>query len=109
MIIFYECKDVVEIATKSKGMKLREDNVLYIFIERMKFLCNILNIHFNTSSVEWEWKNVKDVIRIYYEQKQWQINLTGCIVYLTKKDIEMQPVLSKGFYKEPILFITYIK
>lgn len=104
--IFMSVKMLVEIATKSKGMKLREDNVLYIFIERMKFLCNKLNIHFNTSSqLNGEWKNVKDGDQnLLRGAKAMADKLDfGCIgLPVTKKDIEMlQPVLSKGFYKEP--------
>ena len=51
---------LMEIASKTKGMKLREDNILYIFMERMKFLCNSLNIHISTSSqLNGEWENAK--------------------------------------------------
>lgn len=59
--VFISIKIIMEMATKSKGVKLREDNVLLMFIDRMKILCNNLNIHFNTSSqVNGDYKNVKD-------------------------------------------------
>lgn len=104
--VFMSVKMLTEIATKSKGMKLREDNVLYIFIERMKFLCNKLNIHFNTSSqLNGEWKNTKDADQnLLRGAKAMADKLDVGIIGLpvTKKDLEMlQPILSKGFYKEP--------
>lgn len=104
--IFMSVKMLMEIATKSKGMKLREDNVLYIFIERMKFLCNKLGIHFNTSSqLNGDWKNVKDGDQnLLRGAKSMADKLDVGIIGLpvTKKDLEMlQPILSKGFYKEP--------
>jgi len=104
--VFMSVKMLVEIATKSKGIKLREDNVLYMFIERMKFLSNKLNIHFNTSTqLNGEWKNVKDADQnLLRGCKAMGDKLDVGVVNLpvTKKDLEMlQPILSKGFYKEP--------
>lgn len=104
--VFMSVKMLTEIATKSRGMKLREDNVLYIFIERMKFLCNKLNIHFNTSSqLNGEWKNAKDADQnLLRGAKALADKLDVGVINLpvTKKDLEMlQPILSKGFYKEP--------
>jgi len=58
--IFTSTKMLIEISTKTKGMKLREDNVLFIFVDRMKYLCNSLDIHFSTSSqLNGEYKHVK--------------------------------------------------
>lgn len=104
--VFMSVKMLIEIATKSKGMKLREDNVLYIFIERMKFICNKLGIHFNTSSqLNGEWKNAKDADQnLLRGAKAMADKLDVGIIGLnvTKKDLEMlQPILSKGFYKTP--------
>ena len=59
--IFTSVKMLVELSQKSKGMKLREDNVLFIFAERMKFLCNSLNVHINTSTqLNGQYKDTKD-------------------------------------------------
>lgn len=106
--IFMSVKMLIEIATKSKGMKLREDNILYIFIERMKFIANKLSIHFNTSSqLNGEWKNVQDADQnLLRGAKALGDKLDVGIIGLpvTKKDLEMiQPILSKGFYKTPNL------
>jgi replicative DNA helicase len=106
--IFTSVKMLIEITTKTKGMKLREDNILYIFIERMKFTCNKLNIHFDTSSqLNGEWKNVKDGDQnLLRGCKALGDKLDfGCIALpVTKKDLEMlHPILSHGFYKLPNL------
>jgi replicative DNA helicase len=106
--VFTSVKMLMEIANKTKGMKLREDNILYIFIERMKFTCNKLNIHFYTSSqLTGDWKNVKDGDQnILRGAKALGDKLDfGCIALpVTKKDLEMlQPILSHGFYKTPNL------
>lgn len=58
--IFTSAKMLIEIASKARGVKLREDNVLYMFIDRMKYLCNTLEIHLSTSSqVNGEAKHIK--------------------------------------------------
>jgi len=106
--VFMSVKMLIEIANKSKGMKLREDNVLYIFIERMKFTANKLGIHFNTSSqLTGEWKNTQDADQnLLRGAKALGDKLDVGIIGLpvTKKDMEMiQPILSKGFYKQPNL------
>ena len=41
---------IVEISSISKGMKLREDQILFLFIDRIKNLCNSLRIHFSTGT-----------------------------------------------------------
>jgi replicative DNA helicase len=104
--IFTSVKMLIEIATKAKGVKLREDNILYIFCERMKFLCNKLNIHFNTASqLNGEWKNVKDGDQnLLRGAKALGDKLDVGIIGLpvTKKDLEsLEAILSKGFYKTP--------
>jgi replicative DNA helicase len=104
--VFMSVKMLMDIATKSKGMKLREDNILYIFIERMKSIANKLNIHFNTSSqLNGEWKNAKDGDQnLLRGAKSLADKLDAGYIVLpvTKKDLEMiQPILSHGFYKTP--------
>lgn len=39
---------ITEIATMSKGMKLREDQMLFLFVDRLKVLCNTLKIFIMT-------------------------------------------------------------
>jgi replicative DNA helicase len=50
-----------QLANQSKGMRLREDNVLLMFIDKLKTLCNELGIFiFTASQVNGEWKTTKD-------------------------------------------------
>ena len=59
--VHMSAKLIGEISSVSKGMKLREDMVLFLFIDEMKNLCNTLNIHLDTSTqLNGEYKNVKD-------------------------------------------------
>jgi replicative DNA helicase len=59
--IFMSIKMLTELGTKAKGVKLREDNVLYMFSDKMKEICNRLNIHINSSSqLNGEWEKARD-------------------------------------------------
>lgn len=59
--IFTSAKMLMEIASQTKGMKLREDNILYLFSDRMKFLCNSLDVFiFSATQVNGDAKNVKN-------------------------------------------------
>lgn len=59
--IFTSMKILSEVANRTRGVKLREDNVLLMFADRMKTLANTLNIHIDTSSqVNGEWKSSKE-------------------------------------------------
>ena len=54
-------KILSEVANRTRGVKLREDNVLLMFADRMKTLANTLNVHIDTSTqVNGEWRNAKD-------------------------------------------------
>lgn len=51
-------KLLMEVGTSSKGMKLREDIILYILAIRLKDLCNELGMHISTATqVNAEWEN----------------------------------------------------
>lgn len=112
--IFMSTKMLIEIATKTKGISLREDNVLYIFVDRMKSLCNTLNIHFDTSSqLNGDWKNVKDgdqnLLRGAKSMSD-KLDFGAIGLPVTKKDLDaLQPILSKGFYPEPNLCLHIYK
>lgn len=59
--LFSSIKIMSEVAGKTKGVKLREDNVLLMFADRMKTLANVLNVHIDTSTqVNGEWRNAKE-------------------------------------------------
>jgi hypothetical protein len=106
--VFMSVKMLIEIATKSRGMKLREDNVLYMFVERMKFLCNKLHIHINTSSqLNGDWKNVHDGDQNLLRGSKAmadKLDFGSINLPVTKRDLEMlRPILAEGFYKTPNL------
>ena len=54
-------KMLEEISRKSRGVSLREDNVLVMFADRMKSLANRLNIHIDSSTqANGDWKGAED-------------------------------------------------
>lgn len=104
--IFTSVKMLMEIASKTKGMKLREDNVLYIFAERMKFLCNTLNIHISTSTqLNGEWENSKTKNQNLLRGSKAiadKIDVGVIMLEPTQKDFEcIEHILHNGFYKKP--------
>lgn len=59
--LFLSTKTLMEMSRKSKGISIREDNVLALFSDRLKTLCNKLDIHIDSSTqANGDWKNVKD-------------------------------------------------
>ena len=60
-ILETQLKLMNEITTISRGMRLREDQVLLMFSDILKSMCNKLNIHIDSSTqTSGEYKNVKD-------------------------------------------------
>lgn len=106
--IFTSVKMLVELSQKSKGMKLREDNVLFIFAERMKFLCNSLNVHINTSTqLNGQYKDTKDGDQNLLRGSKAiadKIDFGAIIMIPTKKDLEcLEPLINSNFNKKPNL------
>ncbi|AYB37622.1 replicative DNA helicase [Brevibacillus laterosporus] len=95
-----------EIANQSRGVKLREDIVLLMFVDRLKTLCNRHKVYISTSSqVNGDWKNVKDAdSTILRGSKAMADKLDMAIIALlpTKSDLEaLEPILRKGFSPAP--------
>ena len=112
--IFTSVKILSEIATKTKGVKLREDNVLIMFIDRMKTLANILNIHIDTSSqANGDWKNAKDADQNLIRGAKGmadKIDAGYVILPPSEKDKEaIKSIQQHGFYKEPNLVFHIYK
>lgn len=106
--VFTSIKILTEVATKAKGVKIREDNVLIMFVDRMKTLCNTLNIHIDTSSqANGDWKNAKDGDQnLIRGAKGIADKVDAGIVVLppSAKDLEnIKAISHKGFIKEPNL------
>lgn len=59
--IFTSAKIFTEMSNKAKGFKLREDQSLMVFSDKLKSLCNKYNIHIDSSTqTNDEWKNAKN-------------------------------------------------
>lgn len=106
--IFTSIKMLTEIATKTRGVKMREDNALIMFIDRMKTLANLLNIHIDTSTqANGDWKN-NDMVdqSVIRGAKGMADKVDVGLVALppSAKDREgIAHILQKGFTKEPNL------
>lgn len=112
--VFTSIKILTEVATKAKGVKIREDNVLVMFVDRMKTLCNTLNVHIDTSSqANGDWKNTKDGDQnLIRGAKGIADKLDVGIVVLppSAKDIEsIQGIIHKGFSRMPNLVFHIYK
>lgn len=106
--IFTSIKILTEVATKARGVKIREDNVLIMFVDRMKTLCNMLNVHIDTSSqTNGDWKNAKDGDQNLIRGAKGiadKVDAGFVVLPPSAKDLEsIRSVLHKGFNREPNL------
>jgi replicative DNA helicase len=98
-----------ELAEQSRGMKLREDMVLFMFIFRLEQIAKRYGVYISTASqVNGDWKNIKDAdSTILRGSKAMADKLHRAVVALkpTKADLEaLEPILRHGFYpNEPNL------
>jgi replicative DNA helicase len=106
--IFTSVRILSEIATKTKGIKLREDNVLLMFSDKMKELANTLNIHVDTSTqANGDWRNNPDAGSSLIASSKAIANKIDCgyvaLPLLTKDKESIKSIMQHGFYKEPNL------
>lgn len=99
-------KLLAEIASASKGMKLREDQILLMFTSRLKAMCNDLNIHIDSSTqLSGEYKNVRDADQNVLRGAKSiadKIDLGVVALEPSSADLDaLQPILSKGIYPVP--------
>jgi replicative DNA helicase len=95
-----------EIANSSKGMKLREDMVLFMFMNRLDQMRKRYNVYIQTATqVNGDWKNSDNAdSTVLRGSKAIADKATKGIIALTPtaKDLEaIEPILKKGFYPEP--------
>lgn len=95
-----------EIANSSKGMKLREDMVLFMFMNRLDQMRKKYNVYIKTATqVNGEWKNIKDAdSTVLRGSKAIADKATAGIIALTptRTDLEaIEPIIKKGFFPEP--------
>ena len=112
--IFTSVKILTEIATKAKGVKLREDNVLIMFADRMKTLANTLNVHVDASTqANGDWKHAKDADQNLIRGAKGiadKVDAGYVLLPPSEKDKEMAKEFSKhGFNKEANLVFHIYK
>lgn len=95
-----------EMANMSKGMSMREDMVLYMFMFRLVEIAEKYNVFISTSSqLNGEWKNVRDGDQnLLRGAKSLADKIQKAMIAfeVTKQDLEaLEPILRNGFYKEP--------
>lgn len=106
--IFTSIKILTEVANKTRGVKMREDNVLLMFADRMKTLANELNVHIDTSSqANGDWKNSKDgdqnLIRGAKSIAD-KVDVGVVVLPVTESDKKsIAEIMHKGFMREPNL------
>jgi replicative DNA helicase len=102
-----------QISLQSKGMKLREDNVLLMFVDRLKALCNRLGVFiFTATQVSGDWENVKEANQnLLRGAKAMADKLDLGVIARTpsKSDLEaLKPILKDKFTVQPnIVFDIY--
>ena len=106
--IFSSTKILMEIAQKTRGVNIREDNVLVMFSDRMKSLCNRLNIHIDTSTqASGDWKNCKDPDQSLIRGAKGiadKVDIGYVVLEPTEKDLEAtKSIMAQSFYKPPNL------
>jgi replicative DNA helicase len=102
------------LSQQSKGMRLREDNVLLMFVDRLKQLCNRMGVFlFTATQVSGDWENNKEANQqLLRGAKAMADKLDLGIIARTpvKSDLEsLKPILSKGFMKEPNMVFDIYK
>ncbi|MGM7720650.1 DnaB-like helicase C-terminal domain-containing protein [Metabacillus sp. Hm71] len=95
-----------EIANSSKGMKLREDMVLFMFMNRLDQMRKRYNVYIQTATqVNGDWKHTENAdSTVLRGSKAIADKATKGIIALTPttKDLEsIEPILRNGFYPEP--------
>lgn len=101
-------KILEEITKRSGGVKLREDNVLFMLAIRIKDLCNELGIFIESSTQlngDWEDKPVanQNLLRGAKAIAD-KIDLGMITLPVTKNDLEcLQPILTTGVFNTPNL------
>lgn len=110
-------KLLMEIASKTRGVNLREDNVLVMFSTRLSFLAKKLNVHIDTSAqANGEWKTMKDPDQNVTRGAKGisdKVDIGYCGLPPTEKDLEafkrIVTASGMGFVKMPNLVLHIYK
>jgi len=108
--IFMSIKMLMDITSKTNGVKLREDNILYMFSDKMKELCNKLNVHINSSSqLNGDWENKKNANQNLLRGAKAladKLDIGSIVLLPTETDLQaIRPIIQSigGFMPEPNL------
>lgn len=95
--LFSSIKILMEISKKTRGVNMREDNVLVMFSDRMKAACNNLNVHIDTSTqANGDWKTMKDPDQSIIRGSKGiadKVDIGYCCLEPTEKDIEAVKII----------------
>lgn len=97
---------ILEDLTKRAGMKLREDNVLYMLAIRLKDLCNELGIFLISSTqLNGNWEGQRDANQNLIRGAKAiadKIDFGSMLMPVTNDDIKcLQPLIEKGGFPNP--------
>lgn len=114
--IFTSIKILSEVANKTRGVKMREDNILLMFADRMKSLANSLKIHIDSSSqVNGQWKTAKEMDESILRGARSlgdKLDLGYVVLPVSEADklgIETIVARNKGFLPDPNLVFHIYK
>ena len=115
--LFTSTKVLMEIAQKTRGVSLREDNVLMMFSDRMKTLCNRLNVHIDTSTqANGGWKDARDPDQNLIRGSKAiadKVDIGYCVLEPTARDLEaVRSIMEQrgtSFFQTPNLVFHIFK
>ena len=107
-------KILEEITKRSGGVKLREDNILFMISIRLKDLCNELGIFImSATQLNGDWQEAKEANQNLLRGAKAiadKIDL-GAIILPTKEDdiVSLEKILSTGVFQKPNLKLSIYK
>ena len=105
---------LMEIAQSSRGVRLREDNILFMFATRLKDICNELGVFIYTSTqVNGMYKSVKEFDENLLRGAKAiadKVDVGIIAMDATKSDLlSVQHITSERFGYEPNMIYLFIK
>lgn len=112
--IHTSAKLIMQIANMSRGMKLQEHQVLYMFAIKLKELCNKLGVHIDSATqVNGEYKNAKDKDETLLRGAKSiadKIDLGIIAMPPTREELKaVEPILEQGISLNPNLIYHIYK
>ena len=107
-------KILEEITKRSGGVKLREDNILFMISIRLKDLCNELGIFImSATQLNGDWQEAKEANQNLLRGAKAIVDKIdlGAIILPTKEDdiVSLEKILSTGVFQKPNLKLSIYK